>query len=132
MKPCAFRLAVFSACFGILAFDVHAAGTNALQFINPELQLGALTNGQDVSMTFTLTNSSDNAVKIASTDTSCHCTSIQKAPDEIPAHGSGALEVNFNSSRADGRVSQSVIVETAGGQIITAQFYATVEDISAK
>jgi beta-xylosidase len=82
-------------------------------------------------MTFTLTNSSDQAVKIANMDTSCRCTSIQKAPVEIPAHGSGALEVNFNSLRTDGQVSQSVIVETAGGQIITAEFHASVGPAAA-
>jgi hypothetical protein len=117
---------IVCTCLGSLIFKVHAAETNALQFVNPELQLGALTNGQDVSMTFNLTNCSDQAVKIANTDTSCRCTSVQKAPDEIPAHGSGELAVDFNSSRSDGPVTQSVVVETARGQIISAQFYATV------
>lgn len=117
-------------CPGALIIKVPAADTNALQFVNPEVRLGALTHGQEVSISFTLTftlaNSSDQAVKIAGTDTGCHCTPVQKAPDEIPAHGTGSVEVNFNSSRSDGQVVQTVIVETAGGQIITAQFYATV------
>jgi len=97
-----------------------------LQFVNPDLQLGTLTTGQDVPVTFVLTNRSDNPVKIVNVDTSCHCTSVQKSPDEIPAHSSGAVELNFNSSRSDGPVTQSVVVEAAGGQILTAQFSATV------
>jgi arabinan endo-1,5-alpha-L-arabinosidase len=126
MKPCAVIAAIIFAGLGGLTFSVHGAETNALQFINPDLQLGALTNGQDVPVTFMLTNRSDQAVKIANLDISCHCTSVLKSPDEIPAHGSGAVELNFNSSRSDGSVTQSVVVETAGGQILTAQFSATV------
>jgi arabinan endo-1,5-alpha-L-arabinosidase len=117
---------VIFACLGVLTCGVHGAETNVLQFINPDLQLGALTNDQDVPVTFMLTNRSDQAVRIANVDTSCHCTSVLKSPEEIPAHGSGAVELNFNSSRSDGPVTQSVVVETAAGQILTAQFSAMV------
>jgi beta-xylosidase len=129
MKSRAIAAAVFLASLG--GFSVHAAETNALQFVNPDLQLGALTNGQEVSVTFVLTNRSDQAAKIASVDTSCRCTSVQKSPAEISAHGSGAVEVNFNSSRSDGSVTQSVTVETADGQIITGQFSAAVGSAAA-
>ena len=129
MKSRAIATVVLLASLG--GFNVHAAETNVLQFVNPDLQLGALTNGQEVSVTFVLTNCSETAVKIAGVDTSCRCTSVQKSPAEIPAHGSGAVEVNFNSSRSDGSVTQSVTVETAGGQILAAQFSATVGPAAA-
>ena len=127
MNRRAILAAAFFAGVGGLFSGIHAAEPDALQFINPDLPLGALTNGQDVSMIFVLTNRSDQAVKITGVDTSCRCTSVQKSPDEIPAHGSGAVELLFNSSRADGSVAQSVVVETADGQILTAEFSATVE-----
>ncbi len=38
----------------------------------------ALTNGQDVSMTFVLTNRSDKIVKLVNVDTSCRCPSVEK------------------------------------------------------
>ena len=126
MQPRAIIASVLFASLSGLIFSIHAAESGALQFVRPDLQLGALTNGQVVSITFELTNRSDEAVKIANVDTSCHCTSVQKSPDEIPAHGSGVVELNFNSSRSDGPVTQSVVMETAGGQILTAQFSATV------
>jgi Glycosyl hydrolases family 43/Protein of unknown function (DUF1573) len=126
MKSRTIIAAMLSVCFGALIFCAHGAETEALQFVNPDLQLGAVAADQNVPVTFVLTNRSDKAVKIANVDTSCRCTSVQKAPDEIPAHGSGAVELNFNSSRSDGSVTQSVVVETAGGQILTAQFSATV------
>ena len=84
MKPRAIAAAVFFASFGALIFGVHAAETDALQFVNPDLHLGAITNDQDVSVTFVLTNRSDKVVKIVSADTSCHCTWVLKAPAEIP------------------------------------------------
>jgi beta-xylosidase len=129
MKSRVIAAAVFLASLG--GFNVHAAETNALRFVNPDLQLGALTNGQDVTVAFVLTNCSDTAVKIAGVDTSCRCTSVQKSPAEIPAHGSGAVEVDFNSSHSDGSVTQSVTVETADGQIIAGQFSATVGSVAA-
>ncbi len=126
MQSRAMAGAIFFASLGGFIFNVHAADAAALQFVNSDLQLGVLTNGQDVSMTFALTNTSDKVVKISNVDTSCHCTSVEKSPDEIPAHGNGAMEVNFNLSRSDGPVTQSIVVETADGQILTGQFSATV------
>jgi len=121
------RIAVLLAvCFGATVVEVHGADTNALRFINPEVQLGALTNGQDVPLTFVLTNASDQAVKISGVETSCHCTSVEKYPDVIAAHGSGAVEINFNTSRSDGPVAQTVLVETADGTTIAAEFQASV------
>jgi beta-xylosidase len=131
MKRCAIFAAILFASLGGFISIGHAANAGALQFVDPDLQLGALTNGQDVSMTFVLTNGSDKAVKILNVDTSCHCTSVQKSPDEISAHGSGAVALNFNSSRSDGSVTQSVTVETADGQILTGRFSAEVESTSA-
>src|ERR1035438_10930639 len=101
MKRCAIIAFIIFASLGGFISIIQAADAGALQFMDPDLQLGALTNGQDVSMTFVLTNRSDKIVKIAGVDTSCHCTSVQRSPDEIPAHGSGTVEVNFNSSRSD-------------------------------
>jgi len=131
MKSRAIIASVLFASFGGFLFSIHAAETGALQFINPDLQLGALTNGQNVPVTFMLTNRSDKVVKISDVDASCRCTSVQKSPDEIPAHGGGAVELNFNSSRSDGQVTQSVMVETADGQIITGQFSASVGSVPA-
>jgi len=90
-----FRATIASILFAGLGgslFNVRAVETGALQFISSDLQLGALTNGQNVSMTFVLTNRSDKIVKIVSVDTTCHCTSVLKSPSEISAHGSGAVE----------------------------------------
>jgi len=126
MQPRAIIASVLFASLSGLIFSIHAAEAGALQFVQPDLEMGALTNGQDVSMTFVLTNRSDKIVKIVNVDTTCHCASVQKSPDEIPAHGSGAVELNFNSSRSDGPVTQSVVMETADGQMLTAQFSATV------
>ena len=131
MKLRAITAAVFLASLGGFSFNIRAAETGALQFVQADLQLGALTNGQDVTMTFVLTNRSDKTVAIANVDTTCRCTSVQKSPTEIPAHGGGAMEVDFNSSRSDGPVTQSVMVETADGQILSAQFSATVGSAAA-
>jgi len=124
MKSRVAAAAILLVCLGI--FRLHGADTNALQFLNPEMQLGALGGDQDVPVTFVLTNRSDKAVKIVNVDTSCRCTSVLKSPAEIPAHGGGVVDVNFSSSRSDGFVNQSVTLETDGGQILTGQLYASV------
>ena len=111
---------------GLGIFRLQGADADALQFVDPEKQLGELRGDQDVPVTFLLTNRSDKAVKIVSADTSCHCTWVLKAPAEIPAHGSGAVDLNFNSARADGDVSQTLFVQTADGQFLTGQLYASV------
>jgi hypothetical protein len=49
---------LFAGLGGLLS-SAHAAEARALQFVQQDLQLGMLTNGQDVSMTFVLTNRSD-------------------------------------------------------------------------
>lgn len=109
-----------------LVFSIHAAETNALEFVQPELDLGTITNGQTVSVSFVLTNHSDKAVKIVNVSTSCHCTVVEKSPDEIAAHGSGTVESSFNPARDYGSVSQSVIVEAANGQVFSAEFSADI------
>ena len=123
------RAILAAALFAILAglvFSSRAAETNALEFVQPELDLGTITNGQIVSVSFVLTNHSDKAVKIVNVSTSCHCTVVDKSPDEIAAHGSAAVESSFNASRDYGSVSQSVFVEAANGQIFSAEFSADI------
>ena len=124
MKLRATTVAMLLACLGIVR--LHGTDMDALQFVDSEKQLGELRGDQDVPVTFLLTNRSDKVVKIVSADTSCHCTWVLKAPAEIPAHGSGAVDLNFNSSRADGDVSQTLYVQTADGQLLTGQLYASV------
>ena len=116
----------YAACFGALIFSVHGAGAEALQFVNPDLQIGAVTADTNVPVMFVLTNRSDKTVKIADADSSCRCTSLEKSPEEIPAHGSGAFEWTFSSSRATGEVTQVVEVDTTDGQIIIGEFHVTV------
>jgi len=126
MKLRAIVATVLFASLAGLAFSVHAAETNALEFVQPELDLGTVTNGQTVTVSFVLTNRSDKAVKIVNVSTSCHCTVVEKSPDEIAAHGSGTVESSFNPSRDYGSVSQSVIVEAANGQVFSAEFSADI------
>jgi beta-xylosidase len=124
MKSRAAAVAILLVCPGISS--LRGADASALQFLNPEMQLGALGGDQDVPVTFVLSNRSGKVVKIVNVDTSCRCTSVLKSPAEIPAHGGGVVDVNFNSSRSDGFVNQSVTLETDAGQILTGQFYASV------
>jgi len=122
---------LLAAGIGAAHESVRAAGADALQFIQPELELGTVPYDQDFPLTFELTNRSDQAVKLTNVDTSCHCTSAQKSPDVVPAHGHAALEINFNTSRADGPVTQDVVVETADGQTLTGEFHAWVASRAA-
>ena len=133
MKPRVIIAAILLAGWGGWISNIHGAETEpgALQFMQPVLQLGTLTNGQTVSMTFELTNRSDRAVKIAGAEASCHCASLENAPAEIPPHGSGAIKCLFDASRSDGAVVQVVEVDTADGQSVTAEFHATVAASSA-
>jgi hypothetical protein len=117
--------ALFTGLAGMV-YSSRAAETNALEFVQPELDLGTVTNGQIVSVSFVMTNHSNKAVKIVNVSTSCHCTVVEKSPDEIAAHGSGAVESSFNPSRDYGSVSQSVIVEAANGQVFSAEFSADI------
>ena len=126
MKLRAIIAIVLFASLATLVFSSRAVETNALEFVQPELDLGTVTNGQIVSVSFVLTNRSDKAVKIVNVSTSCHCTVVEKSPDEIAAHGSGTVESSFNASRDYGSVSQSVIVEAGNGQIFSAEFSADI------
>ena len=124
MRSTIFSLLGCGLVLVIFASQRTAAGT--VLFVVPVLQLGALTNGQNVSVTFVLTNGSDKVVKIADVDPGCKCTSLRKSPAQISAHGKGTFEFNFNSARAAGSVTESVQVLTEDGQLITGQFHATV------
>ena len=114
------------AALGLWATEVRGAGTNALEFISSEVQLGIITNSLEVPVSFELTNRSDRAIKITYTGTSCPCTSVVKSPEEIAAHSHAAVELKFNPTHGKGFVTQSVQVETADGQILEAQFSGTV------
>lgn len=127
MKWSATLACLLSAWCGGVTLSVHATEVGAVQITNPDLKLGPVGADQNVRVTFLLTNHSDKAVKIVDIDPSCRCTSVQKAPDEIPAHGGGAIELLFNSSRATaGEVTRSVEVTLANGQDLVAQFHAIV------
>lgn len=115
---------ISAACFGLIS--VHADEAGAVQIANQDLKLGPVGSDQDVPVVFFLTNNSDKAVKVVDVEPACRCTSVQKAPDEIPAHGKAAVELLFNSSRASGEVTKSVDITLGNGQTLTAQYHASV------
>ena len=121
------RCAVCVLCLAAVDLAARGADTNELEFIQSERQLGTFTNAVDVPVTFVLTNRSDRTVKITFSGTTCHCTTVANAPDEIRAHGTGKVELNFMPSLASGEVTQAVEIETDAKQILGAQFTANVE-----
>jgi hypothetical protein len=126
MKSCACLLKISLCGLGFLSFHLQAAGADALQFLNQDLDLGALTNGQTVAVTFVLTNRSDQTARLTDAEASCRCTSLQSFPEAIPPHSRRDVVWIFNSLRSTGEVTQTVEISSADGQTLIGQFSASV------
>jgi hypothetical protein len=80
-----------------------------------------------VPVTFEIKNETDKPINIASAEGSCRCTSLESAPDEIPAHAIGTFKFLFSASRSKGAVTHIVTIETDDGKILDGKFSAFVE-----
>jgi len=65
---------------------------------------------------FPFRNSGEAALKIDGIQTSCGCTAAKAEPKEIPAGGSGSIEVRFTAGKRTGVQLAGVIIRTSDGQ----------------
>ena len=121
-------LLLLFACAGLRVTGSDAIGQNAWYFINPFVSLGTLTKDQAVPVKFELKNNTDRRIKIVSAEGSCRCTSLDSAPDEIPAHGIGTFQFTFNASRSEGAVTHIVTVQSGDGTTLDGTFTAFVKE----
>jgi hypothetical protein len=123
-------LALVVAGCGAVCWGLHsrAPKRDGWHFIQPEIALGTLTKDRVVPVTFELVNDSDVPVQIASVEPSCRCTTLESAPDVIPAHGTGEFKFTFVAERTDGPVVRAVTIEAGDGRTIDGTFTATVEE----
>jgi hypothetical protein len=128
MKYCKTTIPIVCGLLGLAISTLHGADTNSVWFLNPKVSLGNVASDREVSLTFVMTNSSANSVKIANTDTSCRCVSVLNAPSEIAAHAAGKFELSFSPLRSSGPVTRNLTVEIEGGQILTGEISAVVTD----
>jgi hypothetical protein len=119
---------ILAICGGLWFLRVQAVKENPWHFVNSEISLGTMTRDQAKPVTFEIKNETGMPIKIASAEGSCRCTSLQSAPDEIPAHGIGSFTFLFSAARFQGPVTHTVTVEAEDGRTIDGTFSAFVKE----
>jgi hypothetical protein len=128
MKYCPATIPLVYGVLSLALTTLYSAETNAVRFLNSNVSLGNVAADQSISLTFVLTNGSDQSVKIANTDVSCRCVSVVNAPSEIAAHAVGDFELSLSTARSSGAIMRALTVELEGGQILTGEIEALVTD----
>ena len=121
------RILMLTLCGVFLLPRVRAATKVPWHFVKSEISLGKMTTDQTAIVTFVVKNETDAPIKIESADGSCPCTTLESAPDEIPAHGIGTFKFLFSAARFEGAVNHGVLVEAEDGRTIEGTFTAFVE-----
>jgi hypothetical protein len=118
---------IIAFSFGLWILRVQTAERDPWHFVVSEIVLGTMTTDQEKPVTFDIKNETDTPIKIASAEGSCRCTTLDSAPDEIPAHGIGSVRFLFNAARSEGAVTNSVTIEAGDGRTLEGTFSAFVK-----
>lgn len=80
------------------------------KFSEEEFNFGTVKEGEQVSHTFSFTNTGDAPLIIQSATASCGCTVPNYSKEPVPVGGTGQIEVKFNSKGKVGNQSPTVTV----------------------
>ena len=90
-----------------------ASVPEALQFKETEFNFGKIAQSKPVFHLFSLTNTSDKAVKLDNVQASCGCTTPEWSRDEIAPGAKTDIKVGYNAA-AEGAFDKTITVSYAG------------------
>lgn len=79
-----------------------------MDFDQPVVYLGKITEGDSISYTFHFKNKGNLPLKIISVNASCGCTTPKWSQDLIQPGKKGFIKVKFNSAGKEGKVQKTV------------------------
>ena len=87
--------------------------TNArIKFDNTEFDFGSIVKGSSVPHSFWFANEGTDTLLITKVKPTCGCTIASGEGLAIPPGGKASIDVVFNSSRFNGKITKSINVET--------------------
>lgn len=93
---------------------VKGTKVGALVF-SPESQMARMEAGQrEVTLTYTVVNSSLQAVRIESLESGCECLEVTMSANPIPAGGQAEIRGVFDASHLKGEVDRRILVKVEG------------------
>ncbi len=104
-----------SSAIMLLALALATLGAPTARALEWEATSATLTPkpGRDVVLaTFRFTNPSKQVVHIVGIQTACGCTDATANPNDIPAGGSGTVEVVFTLGRRTGHQVRDVLIQS--------------------
>ena len=107
--------AAFLLCFLSLAAAAQGTGSDSLHFDRKVHDFGKIDMRDGaVSCTFTLSNDSSSTVNILSVNTTCSCTTAKWTRSDIPAGGSGTVEVTYSNDEGAQHFDKAIYVYLTG------------------
>jgi hypothetical protein len=100
--------------FFVLLCSLHRADGQARLEIaeGNKFSLGKIYRGEVVERTLTLKNTGTDTLRVEHVDASCGCTGTVVSAHEIPAGGTGKLQISFNSKNFSGPVHKTVSIKS--------------------
>ena len=103
-----------------------ADGHPVITFKNQTIDLGEITEGEEVTMQFDFINSGSDPLAIEIV-TACKCTSLSWPEKPVMPNGKASIFVKFDSTGYNGEVSKVVdIISNTDPVVVEAFFKATV------
>ncbi len=97
----------------ILAIAATAMSTTAIQWEELSLDLGKVTMGEKVTLSYTFENTGTSSVTILEAKGSCGCTDVTYTKDAIEPGGKAQVQATFLSKKT-GAFSKTVSVRVSG------------------
>lgn len=104
-----FQKALF-VLFLLLSFSVQAQPKAELRV--DKKSFGSVQRGEVVVLTYTVSNSGNEALLLLNSEVACSCTSVVLDQAPIPPGGSGLVKVSFDTKSVWGRQDRIVTVFT--------------------
>lgn len=91
---------------------VDTAATTTLEWLDPEVQdLGTITKGQVVEVSWRFKNTGNKPLLINDAHAGCGCTVPEPPKEPIAPGEEGVIRAKFNSAGFNGHVTKDVFVE---------------------
>jgi hypothetical protein len=91
----------------------HADGQARLEIAEGvKFSLGKIYRGEVAERSLTLKNTGTDTLRVERVDASCGCTGTVVSAHEIPAGGTGKLQISFNSKNFSGPVHKTISIKS--------------------
>ncbi len=120
------HIILWLVAFSSVSSPLLAMADSGLRLQPAHLQLGEVTEGQQVEAILYVRNQGDSPLMLDSAGSACGCTKAKLKQLLVPAHGFVTVHVQIDTTAKLGTIKKQVFVKTMTGEVLSSILHLTV------